>query len=115
MSSIEHVLVSPYVRTQQTLNMALPFMPLVSSEHCDVCEFLNPGGDPQRVIEWLSANNPRSILLVTHQPLIGTLLDEICGFESGRYRMGTGALAAVKLDVVAKGLGELKWLRQAQS
>lgn len=111
---VEKVLVSPYVRALQTLNVALPFLPLVSQEQCDTVDFLTPGGSPQAIINWLCHNQPQSVLLVTHQPLVGILLDELCALEPGRYRMGTGALAAVKMDTVSAGLGELKWLKQAQ-
>ncbi len=111
LSSVEAVLVSPYIRTQQTLNMALPYLPLVAAEQCETLSILTPGGNPNSVIERLYKSEAKSVLLVTHQPLVGVLLDALCACEAGRYRMDTGALALIELDVAARGLGELQWLR----
>lgn len=111
LASVDAVLVSPYVRAQQTCEVALRYLPQTSGQP-QTADFLKPDGSPQAVIDWAYGASCESVLLVTHQPLVGTLLDELCGFEPGLYRMGTAGLAAVRADVVARGLGELLWLRQ---
>lgn len=112
LASVERVLVSPYVRAQQTYEIARQYLPQISAAQQETVGFLKPSGNPRAVIEWAHEAADKSVLLVTHQPLVGTLLDELCGFEPGLYRMGTAALAAIRADVVARGLGELLWLKQ---
>lgn len=112
LAEIDQILVSPYLRAQQTCEIALQYLPAAVRAQRQTMEFLKPSGSCQAVIDWAYSSPCQSVLLVSHQPLIGTLLDELCGFESGLYRLGTAALAAVKADVVARGLGELMWLKQ---
>ncbi|MBC6904749.1 phosphohistidine phosphatase SixA [Saccharophagus sp. K07] len=110
---VNRVLVSPYVRAQQTSDIAMEYLPHLSSNHRQTLDFLTPGSNPQRLLDWL-AGQPDDLcaLFVTHQPLVGTLLDELCGFETGRYRMGTGALAHLHLPLVGRGLADLIFLKQ---
>lgn len=113
LQSIEDVLVSPYLRAQQTCDIAFGYLPEAAKARCQTVDFLTPCSNPQLVLDYLFAQNYTSVICVSHQPLLGTLLDEICGFEPGQYRLGTSALACIHFpDVVARGLGELKWLKQ---
>lgn len=112
LSGITLVMASPYVRAQQSCDVAMTFLPQLAERDRHIADFLTPGSNPQRAIEWLGSQPLDSvILLVTHQPLVGTLLDELCGFEAGRYRMGTGALAYVQLPLVGRGQANLHWLK----
>lgn len=112
LSAVTRVLASPYVRTQQTCDLALDYLPHFDPARRETADFLTPGSNTRKVWQWLGTQPDTAVLLVTHQPLIGAFLDELCGFEPGRYRLGTAALAAVRLDTVAPGLGELLWLKQ---
>lgn len=104
---------SPFLRTQQTCNIALQYLPQIErGPNVLTSDILVPSSNPSQVLHWLSEQTAHAVLLITHQPLIGTLLNELCAFEPGRYRMGTGALAHVHLDVMSLGAGELRWLRQ---
>lgn len=111
LEGVQIALVSPYVRAQQTFQEALPWLPNLTASQPQTLDMLAPDGNPLRVIEHLEALTESPVLVVSHQPLIGVLLDELCGFETGRYRMGTGAIAAIDTAVVARGLGELAWLK----
>lgn len=112
LASVDYVLVSPYLRAQQTCDIARSYLPQITAEQQQTVDFLKPNGSSQAVIDWAYSAGYQSVLMVTHQPLVGILLDELCGFEPGRYRMGTAALAAVNAPLVARGLGELVWLKQ---
>lgn len=112
LTHVDGVLVSPFVRAQQTWEIAHQYLPHISAEQSQTVDFLKPSGSPQAVIDWLYASPQKAILMVTHQPLVGTLLDELCGFEPGLYRMGTAALAALETEIVARGLGRFLWLQQ---
>lgn len=110
---ISKMFVSPYVRTQETADLAMEYFPNLSPENRHLAEFLTPGFNPSKVIEWLEQRESNDgIILVTHQPLVGTLLDELCGFETGQYRMGTAALARLNIPLVARGLADLVWIKQ---
>lgn len=112
LATVAQVLVSPYLRAQQSCDILMTYLPHLSGEQRQTVDFLTPGSNPQMTIDWL-VQQPADlqVLLVTHQPLVGTLLDELCGFETGRYRMGTAALAALHIDVVGRGLADLTWLK----
>jgi phosphohistidine phosphatase len=114
LSSVRHLLVSPYVRAQQTAEIAIEYLdPAVISK---TSEFLIPEANPIHLLDYLQQAQQRdelqSVLLVSHQPLVGVLVDRLCGFDVGRYRMGTSALAFIQAEIAAASLGHLRWLRQ---
>lgn len=107
LTALDAVWVSPYLRAQQTWAEAcglLPSVPTVVEQ-----EAVIPSGNPRAVIQLMAAAKLESLLIVTHQPFVGDLLDYLCGFESGRYFLGTAHLVAVDLPEVEAGLGELRW------
>ncbi len=112
LNQLSHVYVSPYLRAQDTYQAADGFLP----DHTKIdTELLVPGADPSALTNFLyqqSEKGVKSTLLISHQPLVGTLVDNLCGLEPGAYRMGTASLAAIDLDVVAANCGSLRWLRQ---
>lgn len=113
LAHINRVLVSPYVRAQQSCDVIMEYLPHLSGSQRQTLDFLTPGSNPQRMLDWLSSQpDDLNVLCVTHQPLVGTLLDELCGFEAGRYRMGTAALAHLHLPLVGRGQAELVFLKQ---
>lgn len=112
LAKVDCVLVSPYVRAQQSCEIAREYLAHITDEQQYTVDFLKPTGSPRAVFDWAANANCGAVLMVTHQPLVGTLLDELCGFEPGLYRMGTAALAAVDAEVVARGLGDFLWLKQ---
>ncbi len=112
LESIGLMAVSPYLRTRQTAQIAEVF--LAKSHPVEVFEadFLTPDSDPKFLYTWIERQVHTRIMLVTHQPLVNSFLDELCGLRRGQYLMGTGALAYIKMDMIGIGLGELQWLRQ---
>lgn len=111
LASLDAVWVSPYLRAQQTWHEAkalLSCSPIVSTESA-----ITPDGQIDVVIRKLEQSDAKRLLLVTHQPFVGGLLESLCGCESGRYFMGTANIAAVSLPLIAPGLGELQWLHQS--
>jgi phosphohistidine phosphatase len=75
-------------------------------------DLIIPDANPFSVMEWLQSFGRinQSILLVSHQPLVGELVNKLCGKPAGFYSMGTSSLAAIRASVVATGMGELMWL-----
>jgi len=111
LQAVDVIWASPYVRTQQTAKIVANRLskPVVTQS------FLPPSGNPIDTLAALETHRNRTVLIVSHQPLVGILVDGLAGLEPGRYRMGTGALAHLTTQVYANGCCELKWLHQPAS
>ncbi len=110
LDTVQKVWVSPYVRTQQTFAVAKGFLP--PDVAVSTTELLTPEEDPLFMLGVIERANVQSALLVTHQPLVGTLLNWLCHFAPGEHVMGTSALAALDVDGFYQGGANLRWLRQ---
>lgn len=114
MQQVSRIWASPLVRAQQTAEITQDFFPALKIH---TSSLLVPEANPSTLIERLSdelaPDDKRAILLVTHQPLVGTLVNQLCNKADNYYFMGTSSLAAIELDVVAAGLGNLLWLEHA--
>jgi phosphohistidine phosphatase SixA len=107
---VDEIWASPYVRTQQTAALVSAAI----NKKTIICDFLTPTKNPDETIKALTETN-NTILLVSHQPLIGTLVDDLAGLEPGRYRMRTAAVACIQSEFFMKGFGELNWLLQPET
>jgi phosphohistidine phosphatase len=111
LSKVTRIVASPYVRAQQTAALVAEMLALP----LETSPLLVPEGNLAEVTQLLETLSQETPLLVSHQPLVGTLVDWFCGLPRGRQVMGTSALAAIEADVVAGACGELRWLRQPGS
>lgn len=117
LQSVQQIWASPLVRAQQTAHIALHFFPHLQLQTIDC---LIPEANPQDVYAWLesmrenSSVDLQSVLLVSHQPLVGSLVNQLCGQSEHFHAMDTSSLAAIKTDVVAPAMGELLWLRHGR-
>ncbi|KML66032.1 phosphohistidine phosphatase SixA [Pectobacterium peruviense] len=105
---IERVLVSPYLRAQQTLDVVKKALPL--PEEADCLNELTPGGDAQLVsyyLQTLAREGVGAVLVVSHLPLVGYLVAELCLNETAPM-FATSAIACVKVDIES-GNGVLHW------
>lgn len=112
MQGLGEIWASPLVRAQQTAGIAaerFPGLPIQTTP------LLIPEASPTLLTDWLqSFDQPdRSILLVSHQPLVGELVNQLCGKPAGFYTMGTSSLAYIRISPVANGLGDMQWLDHA--
>lgn len=117
MGSLAQIWASPLVRAQQTAEIAAVFFPQLKIQ---TTELLVPEANPQALMDWLDELNAQqlisanqSILLVSHQPLIGALVNKLCSKSDDYYPMGTSSLAAIRAQVVAADMGDLLWLDHA--
>ncbi|GIZ11921.1 phosphohistidine phosphatase SixA [Pseudomonas sp. NCCP-436] len=103
------ILVSPYVRARQTAE-------LVRDELGFDGAFLNaswltPDSDPREALLHLDTYEADEILLVTHQPLVGTLGGLLIhGHRQQPLPMRTASLAELEGEMAAAGLMTLKTL-----
>lgn len=114
MKGVSQIWASPLVRAQQTAEIAQNLFPAVAIQ---TTPLLVPEASPSLLLDWLTQlpllDRNNAILLVTHQPLVGVLVNRLCGKADHFYPMGTSSLAAIECDVIAAGLGNLSWLEHA--
>jgi phosphohistidine phosphatase len=106
--SIERVLVSPYLRAEQTLETVRSALTLPEKE--DVLPELTPGGDVGLVgayLEALADEGVASVLVISHLPLVGYLVAQLCPGETAPM-FTTSAIANVTLDA-STGQGVFNW------
>jgi phosphohistidine phosphatase len=109
-ATVDEIWASPYTRTQQTAAL----VSVAINKKIITCDFLTPTKNPDKILKMLAAAN-KTILLVSHQPLVGTLVDKLADLESGRYRMSTAAIACIESELFTVGNGELAWLYQPEN
>ncbi|SUG32220.1 phosphohistidine phosphatase [Salmonella enterica subsp. arizonae] len=100
---IERVLVSPFLRAEQTLDVVGDCMNLPAQ--VDVLPELTPCGDVGLVSAYLHAlanEEIESVLVISHLPLVGYLVSELCPGETPPM-FTTSAIANVTLDKSGKG------------
>ncbi|GAL57280.1 phosphohistidine phosphatase SixA [Pseudescherichia vulneris] len=105
--NVERVLVSPFLRAEQTLEKVGECMNLPDS--VDVLPELTPGGDVALVGDYLHAlasKGVSSVLVISHLPLVGYLVSELCPEETPPMFL-TSAIASVTLD--GEGKGTFNW------
>lgn len=106
--NIQRVLVSPYLRAQQTLEKIRQTLTLPAES--EVLKELTPGGDPAAValeLEALALEGITGVLVVSHLPLVGYLVAELCpGICPPMF--ATSGIASVELDAKT-GKGTLEW------
>lgn len=105
---IDYVLVSPFLRAQQTLQAIKKGLKLPQKIETD--EGLIPGGNPDHVAHYLRAlgnTGYNNILVVSHLPLVGYVVAELCPAVCAPM-FSTSTIACVNFDL-AKGIGEMAW------
>nr|WP_178117911.1 phosphohistidine phosphatase SixA [Pseudomonas sp. R5(2019)] len=107
---LQAILVSPYVRAQQTAELVRQSLGL--EQALQTVPWLRPDTRPEQVLTELSKLGLESALLISHQPLVSTLLSLL---EEGHHQatrsMGTASLAELEGDVSVAGLMTLHSLR----
>ncbi|MNH32951.1 Phosphohistidine phosphatase SixA [compost metagenome] len=107
---MQAIIASPYVRAQQTA--ALVHDTLGFAEPVRTVAWLTPDSDVQQVIGEIERLGLEHVLLVSHQPLVGTLVGAL---EHGHQQqqsagMSTASLAELEGDWPLAGLMTLRAL-----
>ncbi|WP_305816242.1 phosphohistidine phosphatase SixA [Photobacterium leiognathi] len=111
---LDMVLVSPYLRAQQTWQCMEPS--LADAIDVQVSDEITPYGDAETVVDYLKAmisvKKPQSVLIVSHLPLVGYLTAElVAGLQPLMFT--TSAIAAIDYDPVSD-VAELAWQQVPQ-
>lgn len=109
LSQVAQIWASPYLRTQETAAIVAEEL----GKTVETQPWLTPTDNPDTVLAALNGL-AATTLLISHQPLVGTLIDRLGGFEAGRYRMGTSAIACLEAEVMTYGCADLLWLHQPE-
>lgn len=109
--AIGAVLVSPYLRAQETANNVIKHLDYTGS--VITCDKITPNDSPDNVINVVAGFEPsKVVLMVSHQPLVSALIGRLA---SGNYydsvAMGTASITCVDMPVVGIGQADIVWTR----
>lgn len=99
-------LVSPYLRAQQTFSIVAD---LVSVKQTETNELLTPGGCATHIVDnltMLPLTGIESVLIVSHLPLVGYLVNELCP-QIAPPMFLTADVACISLSQDSEG--KLEW------
>ena len=104
MPHLDRVLVSPYLRAQQTWQTVRE---LFGEVQVDVLDELVPHGHAGPVADYLRAleGEVENLLVISHLPLVGYLVADLCPVQTPPMFV-TSAMVAVELQ---DGQGQLLW------
>jgi phosphohistidine phosphatase len=103
---LQAVLVSPYVRAQQTADLVCDV--LAFSGMRQTVPWLTPESDLRQTLRELDGYAFDELLLVTHQPLVGALAGLLIhGHRQQQLPMNTASLALLEGDELLVGLMKL--------
>ncbi len=110
---LDRVLVSPYVRAQQTWQSIRELLPAATV--VETLDELVPHGHADRVADYLRAlelqGDDQSVLLVSHLPLVGYIIADLCPQE-GAPLFATSGMAGLTLH---GGTATLDWQERPSS
>jgi phosphohistidine phosphatase len=96
------ILVSPYVRAQQTATLVVDALAFAGP--VQTVPWLTPDSDPREVLRRLDRYESGELLLVSHQPLVGALAGLLIhGHRQQPLAMHTASLAELDGDLLAAG------------
>jgi len=105
-------LASPLVRAQQTATIAAEVLGFSDPK---LLNLLTPEASMERLLNQLAGFSADNIFLVGHQPLVGSLVNNLSGAQSNRYPMDTSSLACLQGDDILPGCMELFFLHHRNS
>ena len=98
--------VSPYVRAQQTADIAVEAMGLQQCERVTV-DALVPMGEPAAVVDFLSGRQEQSVLCVGHAPNLDDVAACLTGSDDAITSLKKSGVATIDAPRVGQGGGYL--------
>lgn len=100
---LQAVLVSPFVRAQQTADLFCEVLAFSGAR--ETVAWLTPESDVRQAMRKLDSYPFKELLLVTHQPLVGALAGLLIhGHRQQPLAMNTASLALLEGDALVAGL-----------
>lgn len=112
--TITRVETSPYVRARQTAAIIQSELVKGGAQiPVNVLDYITPNDEPRRVIQRLQATigDADSVLIVTHQPLVGMLISLLVDGVALGMPLATASVACLEIPYFDVGQGTLEWLR----
>lgn len=112
--TITRVETSPYVRARQTAAIIQSELEKGGAQiPVNVSDYITPNDEPRRVIQRLQATigDADSVLIVTHQPLVGMLISLLVDGVALGMPLATASVACLEIPYFDVGQGTLEWLR----
>lgn len=104
---INRLVVSPYVRTQQTAAIIAGFYP---DAVCETEPLLACETNPDDVLEWLLQQPlEKGLVLVSHMPLVAILAGMLTDSAKARIPFAPGMVACLDVEVAAIAGARLRW------
>lgn len=114
LKSVQQVWVSSLVRAQQTAQIVCDELKKEGVGFTlATTDLLVPEANPLLLLDAIQSTQADSLLLVSHQPLVGQLIDIFCGSYPSFHDMATSSMACIDYEVAGANLGTLRWLRHA--
>ena len=106
--NIPLIICSPVRRARETLAVVQETLSPTAEVLFDDC--LRSESSIAAVEQYLDQIQQDNILLISHQPLVGTMLNYLTDQSHLGYSMGTSCLACLDLITFSRGCGTLNWL-----
>lgn len=107
LAKLQAVWVSPYRRAQETWEEARVFLP--NAPVAITNQEITPDGSPLSIIASIAEAGVESLLIVTHQPLVGYLVDQLTGSVNLSGFMDTSDVIALDVSDPLIGTGVIRW------
>jgi phosphohistidine phosphatase len=104
--SPDRVLVSPYLRAQQTADLAIEALGGESVRR-ETVDALTPMGDPERVLEAVRASGGHEVLCVGHAPNLDLVAARLLGCETPVTHLKKAGAASLQCQSASFGGGVL--------
>lgn len=109
----DRVLCSPYIRARQTAELVCATVGHQGS--IEIVPWVTPGDDVRNVTRKLDNYPVENLLIVAHQPLLGTLAGWLTeGSRQQGIPMGTGSVACLEGEFIGAGSMRLLSLQHVQ-
>lgn len=106
---VQHIVSSPLRRARETTQAVIETLGYQGKLSFDDC-LCNSGG-AEDLAKLMNAMEDEVILLVSHQPLVGQMLNYLADETGLGHRMGTSCLASFETLAFSRGAGKLSWLQ----
>jgi len=96
--AFDAALISPYIRAQQTFAAVAPYFSKIKNQQ--TLKFLTPSGSATKTVNEimaLQASGVKSVLIVSHLPLVGYIVGELVP-SAGVPEFSTSTIAHITLD-----------------
>ncbi|WP_109078809.1 phosphohistidine phosphatase SixA [Aggregatibacter kilianii] len=108
---LDKVLVSPYARALETFHQINEVYDQKLTDKLEIWDGITPYGDSGMVSEYLSVlaeDGVENVLLISHLPLVGDIVKEMCGRNPASFYPAT--IAEIDLNDDRAEVAEIKYL-----